>query len=95
LRKGKYNGINYLLKHFRPFPTICRTICTTRHELSHFASQSHPQSCLSLVGIKRDIMSDHIKFEVMIYCAALLAVVAGISSNLDLGTLLQTALGIR
>jgi hypothetical protein len=40
-------------------------------------------------------MSDHIKFEVMIYCAALLAVVAGISSNLDLGTQLQTALGIR
>lgn len=39
-------------------------------------------------------MSDHLKFEVFIYCAALLAIVAGLSANLDLGALLHAALGI-
>ena len=40
-------------------------------------------------------MSDHIKFEVLIYCAALLSVVAGLSANVDLGALLHAALGLR
>jgi hypothetical protein len=40
-------------------------------------------------------MSDHLKFEVLIYCAALLCVVAGLSANFDLSTLLHTALGVR
>lgn len=40
-------------------------------------------------------MSDHLKFEVMIYCAALLCVVAGLTANFDLGALLHAALGVR
>ena len=95
LRKGKSKGINCLHRGFRAFGRRRHANCTIDHELSHFASQSQPQSRLSLPHITRDTMSDHIKFEVMIYCAALLAVVASISTNLDLGMLLHTALGIR
>jgi hypothetical protein len=49
----------------------------------------------AFASTERDIMSDHIKFEVLIYCVALLGVIAGLSANVDLGALLHTALGIR